>query len=165
MTEIWKDISDYEGVYQISNLGRVKSFHKNSPQILKAHISPTGYYKIQLKMNNVCKCVYIHRLVAEAFVPNPNNLPEVNHKNEDKLCNESWNLEWCTHSYNNSYGNKNNKNKKRVAKLNLNGDILKIYDYLSLVELDGYNLKNVSQVCRNKGKTYKGYKWIYVKKE
>lgn len=81
------------------------------------------------------------------------------------MCNESWNLEWCTHSYNNSYGNKNNKNKKRVAKLNLNGDILKIYDYLSLVELDGYNLKNVSQVCRNKGKTYKGYKWIYVKKE
>lgn len=52
MTEIWKDISDYEGIYQISNLGRVKSFHKNNPQILKAHISPAGYYKIQLKMNN-----------------------------------------------------------------------------------------------------------------
>lgn len=113
-------------------------------------------------MNNVCKCVYIHRLVAEAFIPNPNNLPEVNHKNENKLCNESWNLEWCTHSYNNSYGSKNNKNKKRVAKLNLNGDILKIYDYLSLVELDGYNLKNVSRVCRNKSKTHKGYKWMYI---
>ena len=162
MTEIWKDISDYEGIYQISNLGRVKSFHKNNPQILKAHISPAGYYKIQLKMNNVCKCVYIHRLVAEAFVPNPDNLPEVNHKNENKLCNESWNLEWCTHSYNNSYGSKNDKNKKRVAKLNLNGDILKIYDYLSLVELDGYNLKNVSRVCRNKSKTHKGYKWMYI---
>lgn len=126
--EIWKDINGYEGIYQISNSGKVKSFHHNKETILKSHIG-NGYLKVQLKKNNKCKCVYIHRLVAEAFIPNPNNFLEVNHKDECKINNSVSNLEWCNHIYNNNYMNKTQSTKKKTAKLDLNGNILKVYDY------------------------------------
>ena len=107
MEEIWKDKKDYEGLYQVSNLGRAKSLINNKGQyrekILKHNIR-NGYPSVTLCKNKKLKSFTIHRLVAEAFIPNPNNLPCVNHKDENRLNNFFNNLEWCTYSYNINYG-------------------------------------------------------------
>lgn len=116
MDEIWKDIKDYEGLYQVSNLGRVRSLDKivirtdgknrhQKGKILKLQISKYGYNVITLWNNNVSKQFKVHRLVAMAFIPNPNNLPQVNHIDEDKLNNKIDNLEWCTALENNRHSN------------------------------------------------------------
>lgn len=107
--EIWKDIKDFEGLYWISNLGRVKNKHG---KILKPRLSSNGYYNICLYKNNKAKCYTVHRLVAEAFIPNPDNLPEINHKDENRLNNEVYNLEWCNRKYNQHYGSAIKKNIK-----------------------------------------------------
>lgn len=114
--EEWRDIKGYEGIYQVSNLGRVKSLgngKKRKEKILKQQ--KTGrwknYYKVILFKNGIPKTKKIHRLVAEAFIPNPNNYPCVNHKDENPSNNFVENLEWCSYEYNNNYGTKN----KRVS--------------------------------------------------
>lgn len=109
MKEIWKDIEEYEGLYQISNLGRVKSFprkgtHTTKERIIKFAKSNKGYLIAILKNNDVQKAFSVHRLVAKAFIPNPNNLPQVNHKDENKENNNVNNLEWCDNWYNSHYG-------------------------------------------------------------
>ena len=101
--EIWKDIKGYEGLYWISNLGRVKNKHG---KILKPRLSSNGYYNICLYKNSKAKCYTVHRLVAEAFINNPDNLPEINHKDENITNNHFSNLEWCDHVYNSNYGTK-----------------------------------------------------------
>lgn len=112
MNEIWVDISGYEGHYQISNIGRVKSLSRMiiSPNgrgtrfmhelILKIPVDKGGYLRAPLTVNNVQKYFSIHRLVAQSFIPNLNNLPEVNHKNGIKSDNRIENLEWCDRSFN-----------------------------------------------------------------
>ena len=94
MDEIWKDKKDYEGHYQVSNLGRVKSIKFGKEIILKQKIRG-GYYSVGLSKNGIVKTYYVHRLVAEAFIDNPNNYKEVNHKDECKSNNIVSNLEWC----------------------------------------------------------------------
>lgn len=118
MNEVWKDIEGYEGKYQVSNLGRVRGLdRKNSMgktvkgRILKPRKTHAGYLRAHLCRDDR----YIHRLVAEAFIPNPNNLPQINHKDEDKANNSVDNLEWCTCEYNLSYGSREDY-KKRFAK-------------------------------------------------
>lgn len=113
MKEVWKDIPGYEGMYQISNLGRVKSLGSTiregwnlKEKILKLTKEPKGYLKVGLRKNGKIKTVRVHRLVAESFVANPENLPEVNHKDENKENNLADNLEWCTTKYNAGYGTK-----------------------------------------------------------
>ena len=113
MKEIWKDIPGYEGMYQVSNLGRVKSLGRASEigrnlktKILKQTAEDKGYMKVGLRKNNKIRTVRVHRLVAEAFVGNPQGLPEVNHKDENKANNTYTNLEWCTTKYNCGYGSK-----------------------------------------------------------
>lgn len=103
MEEIWKDIKGYEGKYQISNLGKIKSLIGNS-KILKPEIR-TGYYSVELCKNGKRIHKRIHRLVAETFIPNPDNLPQVNHRDENKLNNQLDNLEWCDNTYNSQYPN------------------------------------------------------------
>jgi hypothetical protein len=116
MQEIWKDVKNYEGCYQVSNLGRVRSLTRkvktfngvrtSKGQILKPLKTNTGYYRVDLKQNQKNKYISIHRLVAETFIPNPNNYPIINHKDNNPQNNCIDNLEWCTQSYNVKYAYK-----------------------------------------------------------
>jgi hypothetical protein len=106
MDEVWVDIKDYEGQYQVSNTGYVKSVKRN--RILKA-TNVDGYLQISLSDHGHIKKCLIHRLVAEAFIPNCNNLPYVNHRDENTMNNSVENLEWCTLLYNSNYGSRNSR--------------------------------------------------------
>ena len=103
MTEIWKNIEGYEGKYQVSNLGRVKSMI-GQEKVLHPKKHRNGHLQIGLHKDKKRKTMYIHRLVAQAFIPNPDNLPCVNHKDENPNNNNVDNLEWCTQKYNCNYG-------------------------------------------------------------
>lgn len=124
MDEVWKDISGYEGIYQVSNLGRVKSLdreishlnrwgsmqsQKIRGRILTAKASHDNYMDVVLCKGGRSETKLVHRLVAIAFIPNPDNLPQVNHKDENPRNNAVTNLEWCTAEYNSNYGNRNAK--------------------------------------------------------
>lgn len=121
MEELWKDIGivkgvDLSGLYQISNLGRVKSLERYDvsgrlirEKILKPCPEHYGYLVVTLCTGTISKVFKVHRLVAEAFIPNPNNLPQINHKDEDKTNNNVNNLEWCTSEYNANYGTRNER--------------------------------------------------------
>ena len=117
MKEEWRDIKGYEGKYQISNLGRVKSlnYHReNREKILSDAPTKGGYLIIGLCKNGKRKPYSIHKLVAEAFIENPNNYKEVNHKDEDKTNNRVDNLEWCTAKYNTNYGTRNKRHSEKI---------------------------------------------------
>lgn len=122
--QIWKDIEGYEGLYQVSNTGKVRSLNykgTGKKKIWKYAITVNTYKQIALCKNGEIKYYYIHRLVAQAFIPNPNNYPVVNHKDENKSNNVVWNLEWCTQEYNCNYGTcqrrKSETRKSRSPKL------------------------------------------------
>ena len=114
--EIWKPVPGYEGLYEASTYGRIRSierfvyhrrckrFQKRKSVILKPSISSRGYYTIVFGINGTRKAYAVHRIIAETFLPNPNNLPVVNHKDENKANNAVSNLEWCTQKYNINYG-------------------------------------------------------------
>lgn len=106
MEEIWKDIEGYDGTYQVSNLGRVKSInaHNTGKEYTLTLMDKKGYYQVHINYKGKSKYLGVHRLVAKAFIPNQNNYHCVNHKNENKKDNRVENLEWCTHAYNNRYG-------------------------------------------------------------
>lgn len=103
--EIWKDVEGYDRRYQISSFGRVREIKKDGTiKNLKTSMFGTGYVHLNLILDGKQKSIQVHRLVAKAFIPNPNNYPCVNHKDENKSNNHAYNLEWCTHSYNINYG-------------------------------------------------------------
>ena len=98
--EVWKDVKGYEGLYKVSNTGKVKSFQRNREKLLSDKYYENGYLRASLSKNKEKKKVLIHRLVAETFIPNPENKPEVNHIDGNKKNNNASNLEWCTHCEN-----------------------------------------------------------------
>ena len=108
MEEVWKDVVGYEDKYQISNLGRIRSLKDTHGNYKERLLNPTpnlrGYLGQCVSKDGIKKRITIHRLVAQTFIPNPNNYPEVNHKDEDKNNNSVSNLEWCTRLYNINYG-------------------------------------------------------------
>ena len=109
MIEEWRDIQGYEGRYQVSNLGRVKSLVHADEKYLSVGNARCGYTIVNLCDEKGAHSFYVHRLVAKTFLPNPDNLPEVNHKDENKRNNRADNLEWCTPRYNCNYGSRNKK--------------------------------------------------------
>ena len=122
--EIWRPIVGYEGLYEVSSYGRVRSLdrydnknHFRKGLIMKQNDSGNGrgYMSVILCLNGKIKKYLVHRLVAQAFIPNPDNLPEVNHKDENPGNNNVTNLEWCDHSYNINYGTR--KDKVRESQL------------------------------------------------
>ena len=168
MQEIWKDIEGYEGLYQISNYGNVKSLN------YKGHMSehllsklPGEYKRVILYKNKCKKTIAIHRLVAQAFIPNPNNYPQVNHKDENKHNNCVNNLEWCTHKQNMNYGSKQDKESKRktkyhVLQYDLQGNLIKKWFNLREIILNtNYKRITIMYCCRGKLKTAYGYAWKY----
>ena len=173
MIEIWKDIEGYYGLYQISNLGRVKSLNyrrTGKEKILKQAKTKLGYLFVFLKhKQEKAKPYYIHRLVAEAFIDNPNNLTEINHIDEDKTNNASSNLEWCTRLYNINFGTRNERSRiSRTNDIKRSKQVLcvetgKIYPSTKEVQRQlGFRQGNISKCCNGKGKTAYGHTWKYV---
>lgn len=171
--EQWLDISGYEGLYQISNFGRVKSFYFKNPRILKPH-KVKEYSNVELYKNKKKKQFYIHRLVMENFCPIENmNVLDVNHKDEDKSNNHISNLEWMTHKDNLNYGSRaekarmkmQGKNSSRSKKVRcIEKDV--IYEALREAERQlGIPATNISKACKGKIKTAGGYHWEYVEEK
>lgn len=171
MNEIWKDIKEFEGHYQVSNLGNVKSLNYKKMGISKNLVpkkNNKGYLWVELRSNGKVKPMLIHRLVAMAFLPNPNNLEQVNHKDENPLNNCVENIEWCTREYNVRYSiekhpKKPHKHLKHVLQKTLNGEILKSYPCtVEVARANGYNQWSIIQCCKGKRKQAYGYKWEFI---
>lgn len=164
LSEEFRDIPGYEGLYEVSNLGRVRN--KKTGRILKPFKNTNGYFRLDLCKNGIRRAAKVHRLVAEAFIPNPQNLPCVNHKDENKINNCLDNLEWCTYEYNNNYGTikerKSEKMSKPVLQLDRNGNFVREWPSARKVEEElGINDGNISSCCSGKLKTAGGYLWKY----
>lgn len=168
MQEIWKSVDGYDGLYQISNYGRIKSNYFGRTQLLKLH-DIKGYLCVYLfdKNHNKQKW-YVHRLVALHFLLNPNNLPEVNHKDENKQNNYVGNLEWCDKKYNANYGSRNykislnNVSRRKVNQYDLNGNYIRTYDTIKeACELLGIRSSGISNCCANRLRTSGGFIWKY----
>lgn len=183
MEEVWKDIEGYEGLYKISNLGRVKSlpkphkfvhgFYLTKEKILSPRVCGTqrGYLSVALQREGEYKQVKIHRLVAQAFIPNHNNLKEVNHIDENKGNNKADNLEWCTRSYNVNYGSGNEKRRLKqtevVQQFTINGELVNEYNSFAEAAKAIYGCSaNISHCVNGDTKEYKGFIWKrkYAKK-
>lgn len=169
MKEIWKDIKDYEGLYQVSNLGRIKSLYnyRGKGNILKQK-NKRGYYQVGLRKNNIRKWVSVHRLVAIAFIENPNNYSNINHKDENPLNNCIDNLEWCTTRYNNMYGTRiervKEKTSKPVIQFDLKGNFIKEYKSVSDASREtNTSASNIVKCCKKHPKynKVKNYIWRY----
>lgn len=171
LNEIWRPIKGYEGLYEVSNLGRVRSLdrwcsHRRGKQLKKGKIllggkDYDGYRLVLLYKEGKRKTFKVHRLVAEAFIPNPNNLPQVNHKDENKLNNSVDNLEWCDAKYNSNYGTHLEKISKKVLQYDLEGNFIKEWQSTRECERNGFSHTGISSCCRGKLKYYKGFIWRY----
>jgi len=166
MNEIWKDIPGYEGHYQISNKGNVRSFVnrlKSKPCIIRKPVPDRrGYLTVMLWKNNHNRCLKIHRLVAEVFLDNPMNLPQVNHKDEDKTNNNVENLEWCDNQYNNTYRDIHKRKAIPVIQYDLDGnEIARYYGLFEAERQTGILHCEISKVAKHKRKTAGGYKWEF----
>lgn len=180
--EIWKPIPEYQGIYSISNCGRIKSHrrpsvNKDGPivlkeKILKISIKSGGYPSVGLRKAKQSKAHIVSRLVALAFIPNPENKPEVNHKNGNKLDNRVDNLEWNTPKENTRHAHKlglvrkligqENKKSKPISQCQPDGKLVNVYSSINLAREDGYTTSGIIKVCQGKAPYYKGFKWKYI---
>lgn len=185
MQEIWKDIKNYEGLYQVSNLGNVRSLNhirKNGKKenqlylhkgkILKPAVQNIGYKFVVLSKEGKSKGFRVHRLVAQAFIENPNNYNCINHKDENRLNNCVDNLEWCTIAYNNTYGAKQERHSKAMKKkigrkinqYDLEGNLINTFDCIMDAERFLNKKRAATPIwtcCKGKTKTAYGYRWEY----
>lgn len=185
--ELWKPVNGYENLYLISNKGRLKSCNRTmirkdrwgnetkyqmKSKVIKIQKNNKGYNVVNLYKKGKGEKKLIHRLVASAFIPNLNNLPEVNHKDENKQNNIVDNLEWCERNYNNNYGKQSKigrrlsseKRMKKVNQYDLNGNLIKNYKGVRIAEEEtGVHNSNIIKCCNNKVKSAGGYVWKYQK--
>lgn len=174
MEEIWKYIKGYEGLYQVSNLGRIKSLKRNTTKgrILKPLLQNNGYYSVTLCKKGIKKVKSIHRLVCLEFLNNDFNFPQVNHKDGNKLNNNINNLEWCSAKYNTIHSLKNNLRKvkhgkehklsKKINQYSLNGKFIRSWDCISDVHREkGYNTGNICECCKKRLPSANGFIWRY----
>lgn len=191
--EIWKDVAGYEGYYQISNMGRVKSldrmvnsarsstgFRLSKGRILKTYFARCGKCRKHSNTENAYELIHlykgvnekaftIHRLVAEAFIPNPKNLPQINHKDENKANNRASNLEWCDSLYNANYGTRNervsaNRNDKTpVNQFSIDGEFIAQYESLAMASKStNVRISLISAVCRGLQSSSAGFVWKFA---
>lgn len=155
-----KDILNYEGLYAVTSCGRVWSYRNNKFLAPQLH---NKYYQITLSKDGVKKTYLIHKLVAEAYIPNPNNLPQINHKDENSLHNWVNNLEYCDAKYNNNYGSHREKQIKSQGKRCMCVETEKIYPSTEEAARQlGIQGTNIRKVCRGEAKTAGGYCWRYL---
>lgn len=176
--EIWKDIKGYEGQYQVSNMGNVRSlnYHRSGKcKIMKLSLNHIGYLYVCLKVNGIQKTYRVSRLVAQAFVPNddPEHKTQCNHINEDKLDNRACNLNWMTPKENVNWGtcierrnlkNINHNKSKAVRQLTKDGVLVTIWPSAMEAQRNGFCESHITACCNNKKGfyTHKGYKWEWV---
>ena len=197
--EVWKDVKGYEGLYKVSNLGRVKALERKItysngaehiyPEKIKNQVNSCGYLAVSLCKDGKPKQIKVHRLVAEAFLPNDNNLPQVNHKDEDKHNNNVENLEWCSAKYNCGYGsrikritestdyskmvahqNYKENGKKSSEKMSypveqysLDGKLVRRWKSAREVQKElGWDRSYIAKCCRGVAETSHGFKWKYA---
>ena len=177
--EIWKLIDGYEN-YEVSNFGRVrcksckqwngKNFFNKKEKILKYRFTKAGYARVNLYQNGIGTDYYVHRLVAKAFLPNPENFPEINHKDENKGNNRVDNLEWCTAKYNINFGTAIRRrtlkkigktiNNKSVAQYGADGTLVQIYKSVTEArQITGIDNSYIGKVANGKAKIAGGYIW------
>lgn len=178
--EIWKDIEGYEGLYPVSNMGRIRSLDRIKPnsggQIAKGKIKSivdngNGYKIVNLYKGGTSRMKYVHRLVAEAFLANTHNYPQINHKDENKNNNKLTNLEWCSSEYNCNYGNHAQKARLSHIVENRNREI-DMYDFCGnliktfLCSNDvckeiGIERRQLYQICKGVAKSWHGYRFAF----
>lgn len=185
MREIWKDIEGFEGLYQVSNLGNVKSLcwnHTRRSKLLNPYSHGGGYKRVHLFKDHQHYKVFVHRLVAEAFLPNPENKPVVNHKDGNKSNNHVKNLEWATIKENTHHAIKHGLRPlvckptgfkghfspvaKAVIQKTPDGTVIQRWGCsVEAADALGYSFDAIRRCCRGERKTYKGFSWEFVSKD
>ena len=181
--EIWQDVKGFEGFYQVSNLGRIKSLdriiqqhHRNQRnvehiykgKILKGNINKNGYIIVDLHKKGKIKKFLLHRLIAETFIPKVKGKNIINHKDNNPTNNQVNNLEWCTQSENIKYayefGNKKAPHQKRIIQFDRNNNFICEWESQTQIErVLGIKQANISKVCLGKRSQAGGYLWEYIK--
>jgi len=177
--EVWKDVKDYEGLYQVSNYGRVKHLkHKiltkiknndfviKKEHIMKLSLTNKGYLDVKLTKNRKSKHFQVHRLVAQTFISNPKNLSIVNHLDENPLNNNADNLEWTTTKENINYGTRTLRAKikmsKKVNQYTLDNNFIRTWNSMQDIEREtNYYASSICLCCKGKRKKAHGYVWKY----
>ena len=162
----WKPIPNYENLYEINSTGEIRSLCKRyskEPIILKQGIGSRGYKNVTLCKKGEQTTFNVHRLVATVFLPNPNNLPCVNHKDENKLNNDVSNLEWCSYYQNNVYGSRLTKSaiKRSIPVMCIETNVMYTSAYAAYRKT-GVRQSSIWKCCHNKAKTAGGYHWKLV---
>ena len=181
MKEIWKPVVGYEGFYEVSNIGKVRSLarivecndgrkRKLKTRTLRQSCAPSGYYMVTLHKNGKQKSGLVHRLVCEAFIPKPLGKDEVNHKDENSKNNNATNLEWVTAKENNNYGTRQERARKAIVEaqgravrqLSRDGELVAEYESLSAAcNATGTHVPNIIKCAKGIYKTAGGYIWKY----
>jgi oligoribonuclease NrnB/cAMP/cGMP phosphodiesterase (DHH superfamily) len=159
--QIWKSVVNYEGLYEVSNHGNVRSLHKEIKELSIAN-SKRGYRVVSLYKDGSATMKNVHQLVAQAFIPNPESKPCINHKDFNRLNNHVENLEWCTYAENNEHSIKEGQRGKKVFQMDSEYNVISEFD--SIIEAEkqtGIQSQNIGKVCKGERETAGGFKWEY----